>query len=140
MSDRFFLDTNVFVYSLTAGVPSKQIIATRLIKEAIESGKGAISFQVVQEFFSVALRRFRPPMSLIEAEQFLAMPLRPLLVVQSSFSLYWQALQLANRHSISWYDSLIVAAAIGSGCGTLYTEDIQHGQKFGDLIVRNPFS
>ena len=111
----------------------------RLIKEAIQSGKGVISFQIVQEFFSVAFRRFRPPMSLIEAEQFLAMPFRPLLAVHSSFSLYGQALQLANRHSISWYDSLIVAAAIDSGCSTLYTEDMQHGRRFESLQVQNPF-
>lgn len=139
MNDRIFLDTNVFVYSLTASVPSKQVVAMRLIKEAIQSGKGVISFQIVQEFFSVAFRRFRPPMSLIEAEQFLAMPFRPLLAVHSSFSLYGQALQLANRHSISWYDSLIVAAAIDSGCSTLYTEDMQHGRRFESLQVQNPF-
>lgn len=139
MSDRVFLDTNVFVYSLTTSIPAKQVVAIRLIKEAIESGKGTISFQIVQEFFSVAFRRFNPPMSLIEAEQFLAMPLRPLLVVHSSYSLYSQALQLKNRHAISWYDSLIIAAAIESECAVLYSEDLQHGQEFDSLVVRNPF-
>jgi predicted nucleic acid-binding protein len=61
MSDRIFLDTNVFVYALSKSVPSKQVIASRLVKEAIESGKGIISFQVVQEFFNVAFRRFTRP-------------------------------------------------------------------------------
>ena len=139
MSDRFFLDTNIFVYEVSSSVPSKQAVATRLVHDALESGKGIISFQVVQEFFSVAFRRFTPPMSSAEAEQSLAMTFRPLLAVHSSYSLYGQALELTRRHSISWYDSLIVAAAMESDCRILYTEDLQHNQKFGNLTVKNPF-
>jgi predicted nucleic acid-binding protein len=139
MSDRFFLDTNVLVYALSKSDLSKQAVAIRLLTDAIDSGKGMISFQIVQEFFSVAFRRFNPPLTLVEAEQFLAMPLRSLLVVHSSYSLYSQALQLARRHSISWYDSLIVAAALEADCRILYTEDLQHGQKFDNLRIQNPF-
>ncbi len=139
MSDRIFFDTNVFVYALSKSVPSKQVIASRLVEDAIESGKGAISFQVVQEFFNVAFRRFTPPMTLAEAEQFLAVTFRPLLAVQSSYGLYARALQLTRGHSISWYDSLLVAAALDSDCRILYTEDLQHGQTFNNLRVQNPF-
>jgi len=139
MSDRFFLDTNVLVYALTRTDLSKQAAAVRLLTDAIDSGKGIISFQIVQEFFSVAFRRFNPPLTLIEAEQFLAMPLRPLLAVHSSYALYSMALQLTHRHALSWYDSLIVAAALEANCRILYTEDLQHGQKFSDLRVVNPF-
>ena len=139
MNDRFFLDTNIFVYEASGSVPSKQAVATRLVHSALESGKGVISFQVVQEFFSLAFRRFVPPMLASEAEQVLAMTFRPLLAVHSSYSLYGRALALTRRYSVSWYDSLIVAAAIESGCGILYSEDFQHGQKFGELLVRNPF-
>src|SRR5579864_2492976 len=133
MSDRFFLDTNIFVYALTKSDLSKQAVAVQLITAAIDSGKGIISFQIVQEFFSVAFRRFDPPLTPIEAEQFLAMPLRPLLAVHSSYSLYSRALQLTHRHALSWYDSLIIAAALEADCRTLYTEDLQHGQKFDNL-------
>lgn len=139
MSDRIFLDTNVIVYALSKSVPSKQVIASRLLKDAIESGRGTISFQVVQEFFNVAFRRFTPPMTTADAEQFLTVTLRPLLAVQSSYGLYMRALQLTRGHSISWYDSLIVAAALESDCRSLYTEDLQHGQKFDSLRVVNPF-
>lgn len=139
MSVRFFLDTNVVVYAMSGKVPSKALIAGRLIDEAIGSGKGIISFQVVQEFFSVALRRFNPPMSPAEAEQVLAVTFRPLLAVHSSYPLYGRALELSRRYSLSWYDSLIVAAAIEGSCGILYSEDLQHGQKFDSVIVRNPF-
>jgi len=139
MSDRFFLDTNVFVYALSRSVPTKRLTAGRLVDEAIESGKGIVSFQVVQEFFSVAFRRFTPPMSPAEAEQALALTFRPLLAVHSSYSLYGQALELTRSHSISWYDSLIVAAAMESDCRILYSEDLQHGQKLDNLRIQNPF-
>jgi predicted nucleic acid-binding protein len=67
------------------------------------------------------------------------MTFRPLLAVHSSYSLYGQALQLTRRHSISWYDSLIVAAAIESDCRILYSEDLEHSQKLDNLRIRNPF-
>jgi predicted nucleic acid-binding protein len=94
---------------------------------------------VGQGFFSIAFRRFNPTLTLAEAEQFLAMSLRPLLVVHSSYSLDSQALHLARRHSISRYDSLIVAAALEAECRILYTEDLQHGQKFDNLRIQNAF-
>lgn len=139
MNDRFFLDTNIFVYEVGSSDPSKEAVATRLVRHAFESGKGIISFQVVQEFLSVAFRRFTPSMSLPEAEQVLALTFRPLLAVHSSYSLYAQALDLTRHYSISWYDSLIVAAALEARCSILYSEDFQHGQKFSDLRVVNPF-
>ncbi len=83
---------------MSKNLPLKQVIASRLVEDAIESGKGTISFQVVQEFFSVAFRRFTPPLTLAEAEQFLAVTFRPLLAVQSSYALYARALQFTRGH------------------------------------------
>ena len=139
MNDRFFLDTNIFVYSLAKGPTAKKDQADLLIADAITSGKGMVSYQVVQEFFSVAFRRFTPPMSPFEAEQYLAMTFRPLLALHSSYSLFGQALYLHRQYSLSWYDSLIVAAAKDGECGVLYSEDFQYQQKFEDLKVVNPF-
>ena len=139
MSARFFLDTNIFVYSLEAAAPAKKARALELISQALQSRKGIISYQVVQEFFNVAFRRFSPKMTPAEAEQYLALTLQPLLVGHSSYALFSEALALNRRHSLSWYDSLIVASAIESGCRVIYTEDLQHGQAFGDLKVTNPF-
>ena len=139
MSDRFFLDTNIFVYSFDKNAPKKADRAAKLIRRAIEVGQGIVSHQVVQEFFNVALRRFAKPMSGADAEQYLSTTFRPLLAVHSSHGLYRQALQLAREHSLSWYDSLIVASAIEGRCGVLYSEDLQHGQRFGGLRIENPF-
>jgi predicted nucleic acid-binding protein len=63
----------------------------------------------------------------------------PLLRVHSSAALYGEALALQSRYRLSWYDSLIVCAAMQAECGILYSEDMQHGQRFGTLQIQNPF-
>ena len=139
MNDRFFVDTNIFLYIFDANAPEKATLAEALIRRSVETRKGIVSFQVVQEFFSIAFRRLTPPMPLAEAEQFLAVTFRPLLAVHSSYSLYTNALQLTHRYSMSWYDAMIVAASVEADCRVLYTEDLQHGQQFDKLKVQNPF-
>jgi predicted nucleic acid-binding protein len=139
MSDRFFLDTNVFVYSFDQSDPAKAQRAKELIRDALKTQKGVVSYQVVQEFFNVALRRFAQPMQAAEAAEYLNTVFRPLLGVQSSQALYVEALQLHAQSRLSWFDALIVASAIKARCNLLYTEDLQHGQRFGTLQIRNPF-
>lgn len=139
MNGRYFLDTNVFVYSVDARSPAKAKIAQKLIREAIATRAGVVSYQVVQEFFNVALRRFEQPMGIEEAQQYLSTVFRPILAVQSSAALFAEALLLRQRSRISWYDGLILAAALESKCRVLYSEDLQHGQRFGVLTIQNPF-
>jgi len=139
MSDRFFLDTNIFVYSFDQSAVVKARKAAELIREALATQKGVVSYQVVQEFFNVALRRFSQPMHPADAEQYLSTVFRPLLAVHSSQALFAEALRLHAQSGLSWYDSLIVATALQARCDLLLTEDLQHGQRFGALQVRNPF-
>jgi len=139
MSDRIFLDTNIFVYSVTIDDPGKSQIATGLIREALSTQKGVVSFQVVQEFFNVATRKFEQRMQLADREEYLSTVFRPMLRVHSSLALYSEGLALQSRYRISWYDALIVCAAEQAGCGRLYSEDLQHGQQFGSLAIVNPF-
>jgi len=139
MSDRFFLDTNVFVYSFDQSAPAKARRAAQLIREALTTQKGVISYQVVQEFFNVALKRFSKPMPAADAGQYLIAVFRPLLAVHSSQALYAEALFLHAQSGLSWYGSLIVSAAIQARCEILFSEDLQHGQRFGSLEVRHPF-
>jgi len=140
MSDRFFLDTNIFVYTFDAKSPAKARKAAELIRRAADTGAGIISYQVVQEFFSVAFRRFAQPISVAEAEQYLITVLRPLLAVHSSPAIYFEALRIAEKHRISWYDALIVAAAVEGQCEKLYSEDFQHGRKMEGVRIENPFA
>jgi predicted nucleic acid-binding protein len=140
MSARFFLDTNIFVYTFDAKAPAKAKKAAQLIRHAADTGEGIISYQVVQEFFNVALRRFAQPMSVAEAEQYIITVLRPLLAVHSSPAIYFEALRIVEKHRISWYDSLIVAAALEGQCEKLYSEDLQHGRKIEGVLIVNPFA
>jgi predicted nucleic acid-binding protein len=140
MSGMFFLDTNIFVYSFDASSPKKAAQAQKLIRNALETGGGIVSYQVVQEFFIVALRRFSKPMSSLDAQQYLSTTFRPLLAVHSSPALYGEALRIGARFELPWYDSLIVASAIEGECGVLYSEDFQDGQQIGSLTLSNPFA
>ncbi len=140
MSGRFFLDTNIFVYTFDAKSSAKAKRATQLIRRAADTGDGLVSYQVVQEFFNVAFRRFQHPMNLAEAEQYLITVFRPLLAVHSSPALYVEAMRIAGKYRWSWYDCLIVAAALQSRCSVLYSEDLQNGQEIENLRIDNPFS
>ena len=139
MSARYFLDTNVLAYTFDNREPRKAQVADRLVAEGIQQRTGIISYQVMQEFLNVAFSRFNPPLASNDAQQYLSSVLRRLLAVQSSVALCSEALQIRDRYQLSWYDCLIVAAALEARCEILYTEDLQHGQRFGELRVVNPF-
>ena len=139
MSDKYFLDTNVFVYSFDPDAPQKQIIAKRLIQSALADGNGLISYQVVQEFLNVATRKFVKPLSLTDCQEYLQTVLNPLCSVFVTIELYQMALKMRDRYNYSFYDSLIIAAAIDAGCSRLYSEDLQHNQRISGLIILNPF-
>jgi predicted nucleic acid-binding protein len=139
MSGRFFLDTNIFVSSFDAKAEVKAGRARELIENASDTGKGIVSFQVVQEFFNVALRRFPQPMTTSEAEEYLSTVFRPLLAIHSAPVLYGEALGLAARYRFGWDDSLILAAALEGKCQILYSEGLQHGRDIEGFRIENPF-
>jgi predicted nucleic acid-binding protein len=139
MSDKYFIDTNIFVYSLDPVDPRKARIAEELVTRGVGSRLGVISYQVVQEFMNVSLRQFRATMTVAELELYFFKVLLPMMTIPSSSGLFLEALRLQKANQIAWYDSLIVAAAIQGGCNVLYSEDLQDGRRFGDLVVQNPF-
>lgn len=139
MKDRFFLDTNIFAYSFDSDAPAKQKRARDLILHGIKTRKAVVSYQVVQEFFNLALRKFSHPMNIAEAEQYLQTVFQPLLAVQSSHTLFSQALRLEDKYRLSWCNALIVAAAAESQCAILYSEDMHDGHRFEELQIKNPF-
>jgi len=139
MSDRYFLDTNIFVYSFDPVEPGKALKAETLVTRGVTSGLGVISYQVVQEFLNVSLRQFKAAMTVAELELYFLRILLPMMRISSSSELFLEALRLQASNRLSWYDSLIVAAAIQGRCKVLYSEDLQHGRRFGDLVVEDPF-
>jgi predicted nucleic acid-binding protein len=139
MSGKVFLDTNIFVYCFDTTNPAKSHTANRLVEDCLRSRQGVISYQVVQEFFNVALRKFTHPMSPADAQRYLVTVFRPMLSIHSSPALMSEALRIHERYKLSWYDSLIVAAALEGGCHSLCSEDLQHDFRIGDLRISNPF-
>jgi predicted nucleic acid-binding protein len=139
MSDKYFLDTNIFVYSLDPVDPRKARIAEELVTRGVGSRMGVISYQVVQEFMNVSLRQFRAAMTVTELELYFFKVLLPMMTIPSSSGLFLEGLRLQAAGQFAWYDSLIIAAALQGGCKVLYSEDMQHGRRFGDLVIQNPF-
>ena len=139
MPAEFFLDTNVFVYTFDRHEPDKQARARRLVERALGTGDGVVSSQVVQEFLNVALQKFERPLSEEQALRYLREVLDPLCFVFPSISLYETGVSLCRRWRFSFYDSLIVAAALESKCNVLYSEDFQDGQEIESLTIVNPF-
>jgi len=139
MSDKFFLDTNIFVYTFDQRDRDKNSIARSLIQNALNSGDGVISYQVVQEFLNVATRKFRNPMTPVDAKKYLQAVLKPFCQIYASLEMFGQAIDIAERWQYGFYDSLTVAAAISSGCSLLYTEDLHDGQKIQSVAIVNPF-
>jgi predicted nucleic acid-binding protein len=87
----------------------------------------------------VALKKFAVPFTAEQARLYIGAVFRPLFAVQPSLGLFSDALDIRSRHKLSWYDSLIVAAAVEAGCGVLYTEDLRHGMKINGVQIENPF-
>ncbi len=134
-----FLDSNVFIYLFDPRDERKRTLARGLIDSAIETDRGCISFQVVQETLRVLTGKLSKPLSGDEAQAFLQHSLLPLWRVMPSPGLYGAALRLQARLGFSFYDALIVAAALEAGCKRLLTEDMQHGQRIDGLRIENPF-
>jgi predicted nucleic acid-binding protein len=127
VTDRFFLDTNVLVYTFDSSAPRKQKIARSLVAHALK------------EFLNVALRKFSPPMSSLEAQSYLRRVLMPLCEVFPDSPLYSDALSIASKTGWTFYDALIVASAAIGKCRTLLTEDLQPGRVIQGVEIRNPF-
>src|ERR1700759_2813714 len=98
MNGRFFLDSNILIYSFDGIHPAKAQRAEELVTEALTTNSGVVSYQVVQEFFNFAFRRAARPMKTPDAEQFLNAVLRPLLSIHSSPVLFAEALHLHGRY------------------------------------------
>ena len=133
MSDRAFLDTNVFVYAIVQHDPRSHH-AEELIAEG-----GRVSVQVLNEFVSVARRKIRMPWREVR-EALDAIRILCPSPVPVTMDTHEIALRIAEEHSVSIYDALIAAAALEAKCVTLYSEDLQDGRVIDDqLTIRNPF-
>ena len=134
---RSFFDTNLLVYADAADEPAKQQRAIHLIKTHRAAGTAVLSTQVLQEYVNVALRKLRLPVPLTRERlglysRFDLVPATPDIIEG--------ALALHVLHGTSFYDALILQAAIASGCSVLLTEDMHDGAVIGGVKIVDPFA
>jgi len=139
MSGNFFLDTNLLVYAMDPSDSDKQAVALKWLATAHETGNGIVSYQVVQEWFNVVLRKAANPLSLEVAAATYGKLIQPLWRIQSSRELLSTAIELHQHNHISWWDSLIVGAAIQADCTRIITEDLEDGSVIRNVKIQNPF-
>ncbi len=140
MSDKFFLDTNIFVYCFDDRQPEKKARSLVLIAEALQTGDGIISTQVMQEFLNVATRKFSVPLNPEDCKVYLQKVLHPLCHVFPDLDLYQTALDILQETGYSFYDALILAGAIRGGCTIFYSEDLHAGKQVDRVKIVNPFT
>lgn len=132
-----FFDTNVVVYALDRRAGARHATALGLIERHLLAGSFVISTQVLLETYAVLTRKLggdpdtvRTGLAALAAEK----------VVGADAGMVLRAIELSSSRQLSVWDSLIVVAAIDAGCDTLYSEDLQAGQRFGGVEVVNPFA
>ena len=136
MTERSFVDTNILVYAHDKSAGAKQIMAADLLDQGIQTGRLVLSTQVFQEFFASAVKKLgidpavaRRTIELYGTLQVVTIDLPDILA----------AIDLQRLHQYSFWDTLIIRAALSARCSILYTEDLQHGQVIDGLKVVNPF-
>lgn len=131
-----FLDTNILLYGFDLDAPEKRAVAMNLLESAwTEPGSTAVSVQVLQEFYVNFTRKGYPDSEArLLIDDFCQWP-----VIDNSLTLLGYALSIRERSQLSLWDAMIIAAADASGASTLLTEDLNHGQVYGNVRAINPF-
>jgi predicted nucleic acid-binding protein len=138
MSAKAFVDTNVLVYAHDSSAGAKHERAAALVEQLWDERSGVLSTQVLQEFYVSIRRKVARPLPLDEARRLVDDYRRWELVVNDGESVVG-AIDLERRYGISFWDAMIVHAAVASGAAVLYSEDLNHGQRYDEVEVRNPF-
>ena len=135
---RSFFDTNVLLYLFDESVPGKKARAQEVFSEEAEAGRVVLSTQVLQEFYVNVTRKLAEPLTpevaKAQVEDFARLPL-----VRVDEAMILAAIDRHRNMSLSFWDALILEAALRCGADRLLTEDLQHGQKVEGLRVENPF-
>jgi predicted nucleic acid-binding protein len=131
-----FLDTNVLVYCTDAAAPAKQRRARALVERLSSAGEAVVSTQVLIELFRTLTSEQKMP---ADAAQGVVLACTVWPVVDSDVAMVDAAIEHSIRQPLSIWDAMVVEAARRAGAQTLYSEDFSHGQRFGSVVVVNPF-
>lgn len=136
--DRVFVDTNVIVYAYDKDAGKKHRIAADIMKDLWRSGRGTISTQILQEFFVTLTKKISAPMDIsVVRETIRRLSKWDVAIIDVDTII--RATELQERYNYSFWDSLVVAAAIASGVRTIFSEDLSDGQTIEGITIKNPF-
>ena len=138
MSGRTFFDSNVLIYLFDEDSAVKQARARERFAEHARTGQIVLSPQVLQEFYVNVTRKLARPLPQPAALAAVA-HLNTFLLVPVDGATVLRAVQLHQSATLSFWDALIVQAALEGGCKKLLSEDMQHGRRFQELVIENPF-
>jgi predicted nucleic acid-binding protein len=131
-----FVDTNILIYAHDATAGRKHDKSVELVSRLANDDSGAISLQVLTEFYAAATRKLR--MASEKAEEIIG-DFGTWTVHHPTKANLVQAIQLHRRYNINFWDALILNSATELECNILWTEGLSHGQQYGVVTVRNPF-
>ena len=133
---KIFLDTNILLYALDQNDKDKQKKARKVVKHASEQNTSVISTQILQEFYIASTSKLGVEPLLAKS---IVHSFENMEVVQIDPYLIGEAIDTSILNKISFWDSLVVVAAEGAKCETLYTEDLNAGQIIRGVKIENPF-
>jgi predicted nucleic acid-binding protein len=131
-----FIDTNVLVYAHDGGAGAKHDKSVELLTRLFEDGNGALSIQVLAEFYAAATRKLA--MKSEEAEAAIS-ELGGWAIHRPGHGDLLKASRLHRRYHIAWWDAMVLNSATEAGCSVLWSEDFSDSQRYGTVTVRNPF-
>ena len=134
-----FIDTNIIVYAYDNHFPDKQQRAREIIISAVRSGNGVLSTQVLGEFFTVVTRKIKMPLSVRNARGIIKY-MGNMRVQEIDLLIVERALGTLEQYKISYWDSLIIAAAERAQCKCILSEDLNAKQKYHGIEIINPFT
>ena len=136
--DKIFIDTNIIIYAFDVTAGKKHEIAKKILVDLWDSGRGIISTQVLQEFYVNAVQKIPRPISKDQAKEIICDFLRWQIVINTGNSIVG-AIDISSRYGFSFWDALIIEAALSGNADLLLSEDLQDGQNINGLIIQNPF-
>jgi len=137
--NRVFLDTNILIYAYDASAGQKNRTAKELLVELWKSKTGMLSTQVLQEFFVSVTIKIQKPLS-IERTKLIIRDLLHWEVIINDETSILNAIDIHKKHQFSFWDAMILQAAVNRGARLLYTEDMTHGQVVQGVRIVNPFT
>lgn len=138
MNDRTFVDTNILVYAHDLSARERHTKAAAILEMLWETETGSISVQVLQEFYVTVTRKIKYPLPPADAREIIHnYSAWPVEINDAEMTI--RASEISEKERLSFWDALIVAAALRLRATKIVTEDLNHGQLIEGILIENPF-